>query len=155
MTIDEAITRIKEFADEQRVKVRTCGNCQYCKKGQIHPRQGYCYFYPIHYEHDLTEKACCNWESNDDIGIECADECEQIAEWLEELKEMWAVQWYVGDFWYERGRQDAISIIFEKLHDFIDEKEKEYGVSCIESRCDALGDFDSWLFEQLKGEEHD
>lgn len=146
MTIDEAITRIKEFAEQQRVKVRTCGNCQYCKKGQIYTRQGYCYFY--HYEHDLTQKACSNWETNDDIGYECADECEQIAEWLEELKEMWADQGYVGDFWYERGRQDAIDEFIKSIEEhqsrnWIDNL--EYGIT--------FADLEE-VAEQLKGEQN-
>lgn len=88
MTIDEAITHTREVAEEQRIKNRTCGNCKYCIKGQIHKRQGYCYFNTIHYEHDLTHKACSNWESNDDIGCKRAEEHEQLAEWLEELKQL-------------------------------------------------------------------
>lgn len=88
MTIDEAIAHAREVAEEQRVKNRTCGNCKYCKKGQIHPRQGYCYFNAIHYEHDLSQKACSNWESNDDIGCQCAEEHEQLADWLECLNEI-------------------------------------------------------------------
>lgn len=135
MTIDEAIAHAREVVEEQRVKNRTCGNCKYCKKGQIHPRQGYCYFNVIHYEHDLSQKACSNWESNDNIGCECAEEHEQIASWLEELKTLR----YCKDKWnenqYQQGRADAKKEINEIM-------DMDVPISNI------LYEIDKWLKEQ-------
>lgn len=146
MTIDEAIKHAREVAEEHRVKNRVCGNCKYCVKGQIHPRQGYCYFNVVHYEHDLSQKACSNWESNDDIGCQCAEEHEQLAEWLELLK------------WYEQGMEDIPSESGVMPKDI-------YHTGYDKGRADAIDEILSWLnenqwvekelleyLEQLKGE---
>lgn len=143
MTIDEAIKHAREVAEEQRVKNRTCGNCKYCVKGQIHPRQGYCYFNVIHYEHDLTQKACSNWESNDDIGCECAEEHEQLAEWLEELKEL-KKKWLESDAYNEGlkdGKADAIYECINILNDsipLVDNMDIIFGFKCAIERLEQL-----------------
>lgn len=135
MTIDEAILHEREIVEEQRIKNRTCANCKYCVKGKTHTRRGCCYFYPTHYEYDLTQKACCNWESNDDIGLECAEEHEQLAEWLEEFNELrkmrediesnaeCLVQQGMSDMlvkirdyiYYECSADDSVTKVFEYL----------------------------------------
>ena len=145
MTIDEAIAHAREVAEEQRVKNRTCGNCKYCKKGQIHPRQGYCYFNAIHYEHDLSQKACSNWESNDDIGCQCAEEHEQLVKWLEELKTLRAE---IAEMHDERQAEIAL----KKEHDeqiranAIDEAIKKLA----ESEDTILSDRQYYILMELK-----
>lgn len=61
MTIDEAITHVREVAEKQR---KDNDNCEY--KSQY------------------SCKGCADYYSKP--CIECAEEHEQIAEWLEELK---------------------------------------------------------------------
>jgi hypothetical protein len=42
-------------------------------------------------------------------------ELEQLAEWLEELKEMWKNQGAVSDFWYLEGYNKALAELAEKI----------------------------------------
>lgn len=156
MSIDEAIVHAREIAEEQRVKKRTCGNCKYCKKSYIHPRQGYCYFNAIHYEHDLTQKACSDWESNDDIGCECAEEQEQIAEWLEELKAIkkWKSE-IISEFAkydatcadeiYQKGRNFSIGEYSNNAHNRIMYDLTDIMADLNEKEIKCHDDIDEWL----------
>ena len=46
-----------------------------------------------------------------------AEEHDQIAEWLEELKEMRKNQWQVADFWYQEGIRRAVKLIFNEIEE--------------------------------------
>lgn len=46
---------------------------------------------------------------------------ENIANWLEELKEMWKSQGQVGDFWYSKGYTKAIQDFAESLKEKYEE----------------------------------
>lgn len=64
-------------------------------------------------------KRKCN-ENSDciDIGCErCAEEHEQLAEWLEELKEMRKNQGQIADFWYQEGISRESKLIFDKIEE--------------------------------------
>ena len=63
MTIDEAIAREREIAEEQRIDNENC-----------------------EYKAEYGCKGCADYYSK--TCIECAEEHEQLAEWLEELKEL-------------------------------------------------------------------
>ena len=49
--------------------------------------------------------------------ISCAEEHEQLAEWLEELKEMRKNQGQVADFWYQEGISRESKLIFDKIEE--------------------------------------
>lgn len=49
--------------------------------------------------------------------IKCAEEHEQLAEWLEELKEMRKSQGQVADFWYQEGISRESKLIFDKIEE--------------------------------------
>ena len=49
--------------------------------------------------------------------IRCAEEHEQLAEWLEELKEMRKNQGQVADFWYKEGISRESKLIFDKIEE--------------------------------------
>ena len=46
-------------------------------------------------------------------------------------------------------RRQTIAEFLIKLHEIMDEKEKEYGVACIESNCDTLTQIEEWIHEQV------
>ena len=48
---------------------------------------------------------------------EAAEEHEQLAEWLEELKEMRKNQGQVADFWYQEGISRESKLIFDKIEE--------------------------------------
>ena len=47
----------------------------------------------------------------------CAEEHEQLAEWLEELKEMRKNQGQIADFWYQEGISRESKLIFDKIEE--------------------------------------
>jgi hypothetical protein len=49
--------------------------------------------------------------------IKCAEEHEQLAEWLEELKEMRKNQGQIADFWYQEGISRELKLIFDKIEE--------------------------------------
>jgi hypothetical protein len=49
--------------------------------------------------------------------IKCAEEHEQLAEWLEELKEMRKNQGQIADFWYQEGISRELKLIFDKTEE--------------------------------------
>ena len=48
---------------------------------------------------------------------ESAEEHEQLAEWLEELKEMRKNQGQIADFWYQEGISRESKLIFDKIEE--------------------------------------
>ena len=49
--------------------------------------------------------------------LKCAEEHEQLAEWLEELKEMRKNQGQIADFWYQEGISREAKLIFDKIEE--------------------------------------
>lgn len=49
--------------------------------------------------------------------IKCAEEHEQLAVWLEELKEMRKNQGQIADFWYQEGISRELKLIFDKTEE--------------------------------------
>lgn len=49
--------------------------------------------------------------------IKCAEEHEQLAEWLEELKEMRKNQGQIAYFWYQEGISRESKLIFDKIEE--------------------------------------
>ena len=90
MTLDEAIKHAREKAEEQRKDNDTCVvkegyGCKDCA-----------YYY---------SKPC----------IECAEEHEQLADWLEELKEYKENKYRSLRYMYEKGYSKAIDDLTEKI----------------------------------------
>lgn len=57
---------------------------------------------------------------NEEYSKKCemwAEEHEQLAEWLEELKEMRKNQGQVADFWYQEGISRASKLIFNEIEE--------------------------------------
>lgn len=49
--------------------------------------------------------------------LKCSEEHEQLAEWLEELKEMRKNQGQIADFWYQEGISRESKLIFDKIEE--------------------------------------
>lgn len=84
MTIDEAITRAKEKTKEKRKEMQ-CKTCKLFDKSLLHPLQGYCRkneFRSI--EIDSWGKVCSEYVPKE--MCKCAEEHEQLVEWLEDYK---------------------------------------------------------------------
>ena len=84
MTLDEAIVHAREKAKEKRKEMQ-CKTCKLFSKSDLHPLQGYCRkneFRSI--EIDSWSKVCSEYVPKE--MCKCAEEHEQIVEWLEELK---------------------------------------------------------------------
>lgn len=84
MTIDEAITHAREVAKDKRKEMQ-CKTCKLFARSDLHPLQGYCRkneFRSI--EIDSWRKVCSEYVPKE--MCKCAEEHEQLAEWLEELK---------------------------------------------------------------------
>lgn len=45
------------------------------------------------------------------------DDLQQLAEWLEELKEMRKSQGQIADFWYQEGISKESKLIFDKIEE--------------------------------------
>ena len=84
MTIDEAIARERQHAKDKRKEMQ-CKTCKLFARNDLHPLQGYCRkneFRSI--EIDSWRKVCSEYVPKE--MCKCAEEHEQLAEWLEELK---------------------------------------------------------------------
>ena len=84
MTIDEAIARERQHAKDKRKEMQ-CKTCKLFARSDLHPLQGYCRkneFRSI--EIDSWRKVCSEYVPKE--MCKCAEEHEQLAEWLEELK---------------------------------------------------------------------
>ena len=97
MTIDEAIVREKRIHEENKKVVDT---------------------HVLHEEFTLEELYCDDTEVIEEYlnNYKFASEYhKQLAEWLEELKEMWKNQGAVSDFWYLEGYNKALNELAEKI----------------------------------------
>ena len=84
MTIDEAIAHAREKAKEKRKEMQ-CKTCKLFVRSDLHPLQGYCRKNEFHsIEIDSWSKVCSEYVPKE--MCKCAEEHEQLAEWLEELK---------------------------------------------------------------------
>ena len=84
MTIDEAIAHAREVAKEKRKEMQ-CKTCKLFERSDLHPLQGYCRkneFRSI--EIDSWSKVCSEYVPKE--MCKCAEEHEQLAEWLEDYK---------------------------------------------------------------------
>ena len=52
-----------------------------------------------------------------DLDLSYAEDNEQVAEWLEELKEMRKNQGQIADFWYQEGISRESKLIFDKIEE--------------------------------------
>lgn len=85
MTIDEAIAHAREVAKDKRKEMQ-CKTCKLFARSDLHPLQGYCRKNKFHsIEIDSWRKVCSEYVPKE--MCKCAEEHEQLAEWLEELKE--------------------------------------------------------------------
>ena len=84
MTLDEAIIHAREKAKEKRKEMQ-CKTCKLFVRSDLHPLQGYCRKNEFHsIEIDSWSKVCSEYVPKE--MCKCAEEHEQLAEWLEELK---------------------------------------------------------------------
>ena len=84
LSIDEAIAHAREVAKEKRKEMQ-CKTCKLFARSDLHPLQGYCRkneFRSI--EIDSWRKVCSEYVPKE--MCKCAEEHEQLADWLEELK---------------------------------------------------------------------
>lgn len=87
MTIDETIAHARGKAKEIRENIIDGDN--------LEPYESYC--------NAMVAKS--------------AEEYEQLAEWLEELKEMRKNQGQIADFWYQEGISRELKLIFDKIEE--------------------------------------
>ena len=59
----------------------------------------------------------CTHTTNRNDCIECRAYHKQLAEWLEELKEMRKNQGQIADFWYQEGISRAVKLIFNEIEE--------------------------------------
>ena len=84
MTLDEVIAHAREKAKEKRKEMQ-CKTCKLFVRSDLHPLQGYCRKNEFHsIEIDSWSKVCSEYVPKE--MCKCAEEHEQLAEWLEELK---------------------------------------------------------------------
>ena len=84
MTLDEVIAHAREKAKEKRKEMQ-CKTCKLFVRSDLHPLQGYCRKNEFHsIEIDSWRKVCGEYVPTE--ICKCAEEYEQIAEWLVELK---------------------------------------------------------------------
>ena len=108
MTIDEAIAHARDVAKEKRKEMQ-CKTCKLFARSDLHPLQGYCRKNEFHsIEIDSWSKVCSEYVPKE--MCKCAEEHEQLAEWLEELK--FLKQWK-SDIMDEFCKYDVSS--FEEL----------------------------------------
>ena len=89
LSIDEAIARERKLAEIYR--------------NDIVPKEDYHNMPWIDMANEGNKKA--------------TDEHEQLAEWLEELKEMRKNQGQIADFWYQEGISRESKLIFDKIEE--------------------------------------
>ena len=98
MTIDEAIAHAREIAKEKRKEMQ-CKTCKLFVRSDLHPLQGYCRkneFRSI--EIDSWSKVCSEYVPKE--MCKCAEEHEQLAEWLEKLKTIENIMLIYNANWY-------------------------------------------------------
>ena len=84
LSIDEAIAHAREKAKEKRKEMQ-CKTCKLFVRSDLHPLQGYCHKNQFHsIEIDSWRKVCGEYVPTE--ICKCAEEHEQLAEWMEELK---------------------------------------------------------------------
>ena len=89
LSIDEAIARERNLAEIYR--------------NDIVPKEDY---------HNMP------WiDMENESNMRIAKEHEQLAEWLEELKEMRKNQGQIADFWYQEGISRESKLIFDKIEE--------------------------------------
>lgn len=140
MTIDEAIERERQQAKEQRKEMQ-CKTCKLFARSDLHPLQGYCRKNEFHsIEIDSWRKVCSEYVPTE--MCKCAEEHEQLAEWLEELK----CYKNDNDFsdYAERLHKIAFNSGYNKaIEDFAEKMKYEYGSDEIHETIDDIA-------EQLK-----
>lgn len=65
---------------------------------------------------DVCDRKCEKCDLLQD-STELTDMYEQLAEWLEELKEMRKNQGQIADFWYQEGISRDSKMIFDKIEE--------------------------------------
>ena len=56
-------------------------------------------------------------DMENELNMRRAEEHEQLADWLEELKEMQKNQGQIADFWYQEGISRESKLIFDKIEE--------------------------------------
>ena len=73
------------------------------------------------YRNDIVSKEDYHnmpWiDMENELNMRRAKEHEQLAEWLEELKEMRKNQGQIADFWYQEGISRESKLIFDKIEE--------------------------------------
>ena len=147
MTIDEAIAHAREKAKEKRKEMQ-CKTCKLFVRSDLHSLQGYCHkneFRSI--EIDSWQKVCSEYVPKE--MCKCAEEHEQLAEWLEELK--FLRQWksdVMDDFCrYDVGSfEELVTNARNKAIDDIKEKLMQNGFIYTQHALDVFNE----IAEQLK-----
>ena len=91
MIIDEAIAHEREVAKEKRKEMQ-CKTCKLFARSDLHPLQGYCRkneFRSI--EIDSWSKVCSEYVPKE--MCKCAEEHEQLAEWLKRAEKEKCARW--------------------------------------------------------------
>ena len=157
LSIDEAIAREREVAKEKRKEMQ-CKTCKLFARSDLHPLQGYCRKNEFHsIEIDSWRKVCSEYVPKE--MCKCAEEHEQIADLLEELKANKVTSADVYEQGYKRGYKNgfnkAIDDYAEKLNAKCDGMIKEEWNSNVApmSWAEAYADFKDDIYdiaEQLK-----
>lgn len=115
MTIDEAIAHAREVAKEKRKEMQ-CKTCKLFARSDLHPLQGYCRkneFRSI--EIDSWSKVCSEYVPKE--MCKCAEEHEQLAEWLEDYKRIKMLipleQALKAE--YNKAIDDFVKMLYEEL----------------------------------------
>ena len=99
MTIDEVIEKENKIAEENQKIVDT-----QIVFDDVSISELYCD------DTEVIEEHLSNYRK-------CAEYHKQIAEWLEELKEMRKNQGQIADFWYQEGISRESKLIFDKIEE--------------------------------------
>ena len=140
MTLDQAITHAREVAEKQR---KVIDNCEYKSQYEC--------------------KGCADYYSKP--CIECAEEHEQLAEWLEELKELGEKNETLKAL-YEDVRKEGNNLLKRERNKAIDDLQNElknhyteYIIDCVladtgfysyTTACNYLEDYIDKIAEKLK-----
>ena len=140
MSIDEAIAHAREKAKEKRKEMQ-CKTCKLFVRSDLHPLQGYCHKNQFHsIEIDSWRKVCGKYVPTE--ICKCAEEYEQIAEWLEELK-VYQQHEIICNKGYNSGYNKA-------LDDFVGKLIEELSHTTLEKDGYYLANIIKPLAEQLK-----
>ena len=99
MTLDEAIEKENKIAEENQKIVDT-----QIVFDDVSISELYCD------DTEVIEEHLSNYKK-------CAEYHDQLAEWLEELKEMRKNQGQIADFWYQEGISRDSKLIFDKIEE--------------------------------------